>query len=451
MKKVTLIISLFWLLSCFLSAAVAKDTDPATSLSELLEKVRQIGTEESKQNKERETEFLRQKIRQRDLLRQAKSELGTEEHYGNSIKKQFDLNQKKLADQQELLNKRMGNLGELIGVVRQVAGDTAGIFENSLVSAQFKHRSEFVKALSKQTNLPSIKQLQQLWFALQQEMTESAQVVKFPGQIIRADGGEKDVSIVRVGVFNVISQGKFLRYISETDQLIELPRQPASRFQSMAKDLEKAQDGLIEMAIDPSRGVILSMLVQAPDMFERVRQGKLIGYIIIAIAVIGLIMVFARFYSLTIAESKINAQLASPAPNIDNPLGRVMSVYTNNRDSEIELLERKIDEAILKEVPQLERGLAIIKILAVISPLLGLLGTVTGMIETFQSITLFGTGDPKLMAGGISQALVTTMLGLIAATPLILLHSIVSGKSKRCVNILEEQSAGMIAAHSEMA
>ena len=451
MKKFTLIISLFWLLSGFLSAAVAKDTDPATSLNELLEKVRQIGTEESKQNKERETEFLRQKIRQRDLLRQAKSELGTEEQYGNSLKKQFNLNQKKLADQQDLLNKRMGNLGELIGVVRQVAGDTAGIFENSLVSAQFKHRSEFVKALSKQTDLPSIKQLQQLWFALQQEMTESGQVVRFPGQIISADGGEKDTSIVRVGVFNVISQGKFLRYISETDQLIELPRQPASRFQSMAKDLEEAQDGLIEMAIDPSRGVILSMLVQAPDLFERVRQGKLIGYIIIAIAVIGLIMIFARFYSLTIAESKINAQLASSAPNIDNPLGRVMSVYTNNRDSEIELLERKIDEAILKEVPQLERGLAIIKILAVISPLLGLLGTVTGMIETFQSITLFGTGDPKLMAGGISQALVTTMLGLIAAIPLILLHSIVSGKSKRCVNILEEQSAGMIAAHSEMA
>jgi len=93
--------------------------------------------------------------------------------------------------------------------------------------------------------------------------------------------------------------------------------------------------------------------------------------------------------------------------------------------------------------------LMFLKIIAVVAPLLGLLGTVTGMIITFQAITLFGTGDPKLMAGGISTALVTTVQGLCVAIPTVLLHTLVASRARRLNQILEEQAAGMVAVQSE--
>ncbi|MEC8351463.1 MAG: MotA/TolQ/ExbB proton channel family protein, partial [Pseudomonadota bacterium] len=102
-----------------------------------------------------------------------------------------------------------------------------------------------------------------------------------------------------------------------------------------------------------------------------------------------------------------------------------------------------------REMPKITRNLTLIKIISVVAPLLGLLGTVTGMINTFQAITLFGTGDPKLMAGGISQALVTTVLGLVVAIPTVFLYTLLNTRSKNMLLILQEQSAGIIAERSE--
>jgi biopolymer transport protein ExbB len=420
-----------------------------TTLDGLLEAVRQESAAGRTLNKNREALFLEAKTRQQQLLKEAKAALEKEKQRSDSLTSQFDDNEKQLSEQEELLHQRTGSLGELFGVVRQVAGDTVGTLEHSLVSAQISGRADNIRTLSKSKALPSIEELESLWFSLQQEMTESGKIVRFPGMIVSAEGKDRQAMITRVGVFNAVSDGRFLRYLPETGQLVELPRQPAARYQAMASELEGAQSGLTAMAIDPSRGAILALFVQMPDIVERITQGKLVGYIIIAIATIGLVMVAFRGLRLTAVERKIKQQLNSDSPDEGNPLGRIMSVYFNNQSIDTETLERKIDEAILKEAPSLERGLATIKILAVIAPLLGLLGTVTGMIETFQSITLFGTGDPKLMAGGISQALITTVLGLMTAIPLILLHSITVSKSRRCINILEEQSAGIIALHAE--
>ena len=118
-------------------------------------------------------------------------------------------------------------------------------------------------------------------------------------------------------------------------------------------------------------------------------------------------------------------------------------------DADTETLELKLSESILREVPKLQSRLTIIKIISVVAPLIGLLGTVTGMINTFQAITLFGTGDPKLMAGGISQALVTTVLGLVVAIPMVFISTLLKTRSKGIINILQQQSAGIIANRSE--
>ena len=167
------------------------------------------------------------------------------------------------------------------------------------------------------------------------------------------------------------------------------------------------------------------------------------------VGAIGLLLALERLVSLTIIKAKVDKQLKSDKFSDNNPLGRIMRVKDTYPDTDTESLELHLTEAILGEVPKLGRNLTIIKIISVVAPLMGLLGTVTGMINTFQAITLFGTGDPKLMAGGISTALVTTVLGLVVAIPMTLLYAMLNTRSKNIVFVLQEQAAGVIAERSE--
>jgi len=284
---------------------------------------------------------------------------------------------------------------------------------------------------------------------LLREMSQSGQVQRFQKQVVLPGGSIVDAEIVRVGVFNAITENFFLQFVPDTQSLQVLARQPARRYQSMAEDLFALDAGYTTMAVDPSRGQILSLLIQAPGLGERINQGGLVGYFIIFIGLIGLLMSLWRLFILRQDGQAINEQLTTETISRDNALGRILSVHSKHDAMETEVLELKIDEAILKEVPRLEKYHSIIKVFAAVAPLLGLLGTVVGMIVTFQALTLFGTGDPKLMAGGISQALVTTMLGLIVAIPLVFLHSVLTSWSGTLIEVLEEQSAGLIARHAE--
>ena len=190
-------------------------------------------------------------------------------------------------------------------------------------------------------------------------------------------------------------------------------------------------------------------MVARPNLIERIQQGGIVGYLVIALGLFGVGLAIERLIKLVNADRKVTAQLESDVISDDNPLGRVLSVYEDNKTVDTETLELKMAEAVFKETPELNKGLLLIKVISVVAPLMGLLGTVVGMINTFQAITLYGTGDPKLMAGGISQALVTTVLGLTVAIPTTLLHTIVSGRSRKVTQIIQEQGAGIIAEHSE--
>jgi biopolymer transport protein ExbB len=301
------------------------------------------------------------------------------------------------------------------------------------------------------SELASIEEIERLWFELQREATELGKVKRINNYtVINKDGQEESATIVRVGSFNVVADGRYLSYSPETNSVSELQRQPEQgRYINSTSDLVDATDGRVGFGLDPTRGQILATLVDQPNLTERVQQGGLVGYVIIALGLLGLLIALERLVTLGVAGSKVNAQLKNDTPNKNNALGRVLLAYHNNKSVDTETLELKLGEAILKETPALQRSLLFLKIISVVAPLMGLLGTVTGMIKTFQAITLFGTGDPKLMAGGISQALVTTVLGLTVAIPTVLLHTLVSGRSKRIVQILQEQSAGIVAEHSE--
>jgi len=432
-------------------------TDPVISEKlkniETLEQLLEI-TENDRQasgviNDQREQTFLATRDRQKFLLEQAVARLDQEEKRSVRLQKQFEENEKTLEDIQETLRIRIGNFGELFGVVRQVAGETIAIVKNSIVSLQFPNREKNLTGLAEARGIPSIEQMHDLRVELLREMSQSGQVQRFQKQVVLPGGSIVDAEIVRVGVFNAITENFFLQFVPDTQSLQVLARQPARRYQSMAEDLFALDTGYTTMAVDPSRGQILSLLIQAPGLAERINQGGLVGYFIIFIGLLGLALSLWRLLVLRQDGQAINQQLTTDIASQDNALGRILSVHNEHDAMDTESLELKIDEAILKEVPKLEKYHSIIKVFAAVAPLLGLLGTVVGMIVTFQALTLFGTGDPKLMAGGISQALVTTMLGLIVAIPLVFLHSVLTSWSGTLIEVLEEQSAGLIARHAE--
>lgn len=433
-----------------LAVSSANAQQPAQSLDELLENVRRGTVIETEEHRQREAQFIAAKNRQAQLLRQGKQEQARQEKRSDDLETRFERNEIKLAELEALLANRLGTLGELFGVVRQVAGDTRGVAEASIVSVQYPERIEFLSKLAQKRELPEIEELEGLWYELMREMTETGKVVRFPATVITLDGKQVSQEVVRIGVFNAVSEGKYLQYLPESGKLAELGRQPQSRFLNWAVDLAEARSGVVAFGLDPSRGTILSLLIEKPDLIERIQQGGTVGYIIIGLGIVGVLLIIWRMFALFTVGGKVTNQMRDlGSPGQDNPLGRILAVHQENKGVDVETLELKLDEAILKEIPNLERGLATVKVISVVAPLLGLLGTVTGMIATFQAITLFGTGDPKIMAGGISQALVTTVLGLTVAIPTVLLHSLVSGRSKGIIHILEEQSAGLIAMHAE--
>jgi biopolymer transport protein ExbB len=436
------------------AAPAAPEEPQAKSLDELLELVREEWRDERKENKEREARFRAAKDQQAKLLADAKALQERLEARSEYLESVFEEGERTLAELEETLAERMGTLGELFGVVRQIAGDTRGNVESSLVSAQIGGRTEFLEELGKSKSLPAIADLERLWYELQREMTEQGKVVRFTAPVLNLDGDAEEREVIRAGVFSAVSGGRYVLWeidAAGVGKLRDLNKQPPARYLNTVAGFESTDDGMGRLAVDPSRGSLLSLLIETPSSIERIQQGKAVGYVIIVLGIIAGVLGVIRWVMMTIVARKVAAQRKTSTPNKSNPLGRVLSVYTENRDADAETLELRLDEAVMRETARLERFLWLVKVVSVVAPLLGLLGTVTGMIQTFQAITLFGAGDPKMMAGGISQALVTTMLGLTVAIPLVLLHALVANSTKHIVDVLDEQSAGLIATQAEKA
>ncbi len=425
----------------------------AVSLDALLQQVKQGRVKDAAENKARIEEFQRNRSQQQTAINNAKAEQAREEQRSQTLETRFEANDVEIIELERALQDRLGDLKELFGVLQQGAGDARGNFDNSLTQIQFPERSEWLTAFAQKmgstTRMPTMQEIERLWFELQREMTESGKVVTINTTVINTNGEEEQRDITRVGLFNIVSDGKYLEYVPETGRVVELQRQPQSRYTSRAKELEEADSGLHAFAVDPTRGQLLGLLVQTPSLTERIAQGQIVGYTIIALGIIGLLLAIWRLLVLTSTGAQVRSQAKNLNKVGNNPLGRVIKVAHDHPTVDVEGLELKLGEAIMKETPKLNAMLPFLKIIAVVAPLLGLLGTVTGMIITFQAITLYGAGDPKLMAGGISTALVTTVLGLCVAIPMVFLHTLVATRARRLTQILQEEAIGMLSERAE--
>jgi biopolymer transport protein ExbB len=413
-------------------------------VDQLVEAVRQEALLEAAHDEKRIERFLQERTDQAGLLNEARAQLAAANARADKLRAEYEANEQTLTQYEADLRDRAGDLNDLFAIVRQTALSAESVLQVSLVSAELQDRAAFLQELGKGQTPPSIEDIRQLWTTVLSEISESGKVVQFGATVIKPQGDEIEQPVTRAGVFTAVSEGNYLRYLPDSGKLVELSRQPPARFQRMAQALEEAESGMSAMALDPSKGAILSLMVQSPDLVERLQQGGGIGYLILVLGAVGVLIVIRRAIGLLLARRAIDKQIAASEASDRNPLGR-LQIIAREASGSIDTIGLRLDEQLAEEGSMLNRGLPTLAVLAAVSPLLGLLGTVTGMIETFQSITLFGTGDPKLMSGGISQALVTTQLGLAVAIPLVLMHSLLTGRVNRLIERLGKQSSDLLA------
>lgn len=445
------------LLSVFasgLSVAEVKSegAEPVQNLQQLLHVIKQERIIEREKHKQREERFLQERNQQQKRLQQLKLQKQKVEGQAAPLLAATKANQSKIEDLKQELSKQTQDLGDIQSAFAQFSGDVSANLNQSLISSAFPDRHLELERLAAIKTLPTIQDLESLWLLMQEEMTAASIAQQYSAEVVTAEGEISLQEVVRIAGFTAVTQDAFLRYVPETRELLLLARQPPKRLINVANEYMQSQQKTAAMIIDPTKGSLLSMMSYAPNLRERVEQGGTIGLIIISLGIIGLLITLWRSLYLTWVAVRVKAQLRNPElPSDNNPLGRILK-RAQNVDVEVEEnIQFKLDELVLSELPRLERGQGFIKLLAAVAPLLGLLGTVTGMILTFQSISLFGNGDPKLMAGGISQALMTTVLGLVAAIPLLFGHNLVASLSRNLVQKLDEQSAGILARAMEKA
>tara|TARA_B100000686_G_scaffold340724_1_gene416856 strand:+ start:416 stop:1804 length:1389 start_codon:yes stop_codon:yes gene_type:complete len=455
MKKFVNILSLP--LAIFFALGASQSAGQATSLANLLELVQNDRVAESEDYQARLQEFEQNAARQQQILDTTNQRITSEEQTQVELSDQFEANEIIIADKREILRDRRGDLNELFGTLQGVAGDFLSNFQNSMISAQHTGRSEQLEEIIERAGSTieqlNVDEMERFWFFMHQELTESGRVVSFNADVTLPNGDTANRSVVRIGAFNSVSDGEYLSYSGDIGHLQVLPRQPDAAIMGTAETLQEASSGFTKVGIDPTGGVggqVMANLVNFPTVEEQVRNNSgVIGFIIIGVGIVGILIAFFRLLMLSLTSIKVRGQLKRDNPTKNNPLGRVLLVAEANPDADTETLELKLGEAILQETPALESMLTLIKMIATIAPLGGLLGTVTGMIQVFQQITVYGAGDPTIMAGGISQALMTTVLGIVVAIPTIFMHTVVKSRSDNIIHILEEQATGMIAQKAE--
>jgi biopolymer transport protein ExbB len=436
-------------------------------LGALRQAVQRLRDQERQVAQEREQRFRAALQQAERAAQEATQRRNAAEARSNALDRAWNENEQRIAETQTLLTERQGNLGELFGVTRQVAGDAATVLSQSLLTAQYgvpaegEERAAFLRRLAGATALPSINELERLWYEILREMTDSAKVVKFRTAVAQSDDeATPDVDesqtteereVVRVGPFTASSNGQYLGFQPSRRALFELRGDLSEEFQDLARDLQSAPaDAAYQRAVvDPASGGLLSRYVERPNWVRRIEEGEVVGYVIIFVGALGALLALVQGVYLVMTRLAVNAQLRNlDDPKPGNPLGRVLLAYRGDGSKRIEsaeLAELRISEAVLREVPRLERFQSFLRLAVAAGPLLGLIGTVIGMIITFRAIVASGTSDPRLMAQGIGQAMIATVLGLGIAIPLLFINAGLAALSRAVTHILDEQSQALLA------
>ncbi|MGR5391402.1 MotA/TolQ/ExbB proton channel family protein [Vibrio crassostreae] len=418
------------------------------STAQLVNKAKSENRTQASHNVVREADFKKTEQELKAIKAQLEAKRTSIQGATDVLTQTFSDNENKLARLEEKLRLETGSLGELFGVVRQNAKELGAELSSTVNSVDRAEHTATVDQIIDAKSLPSMPQLSGLWMSMVEQIQASSELSKSQIAFINGEGNTQTVDAYRLGSIGLVTDQGYVSWNTQREDAIAYLKQP-SNGPTLASLSTLANGDVSNVVVDPSRGFMLEQLALTPSLTDRLQAGGVVGKVILGLLAIGLIIALVRGISLAIAHQKIRAQLKNPEQAGDNPLGRVLAVYNKEQNQTVEALELRLLEAVVDEQTHLEKGLSMLKLLAALAPMLGLLGTVNGMIETFQVITQFGNGDPKVMAGGISMALVTTVLGLVAAMPLLLAHNILSTQAENIRNILEKQGIGLVAEQAE--
>ncbi len=411
--------------------------------------------EESRERIEKDRESLKRDITEMEqTTKQMALQLET-------MKKEISELSKQEAELTKTLANENMDLRALAGSVAIAAGELESIFRQSHFTAEQRERMDRIGLIRKEGRFPGIDDMQLISDSMLREIDLSGEVSLKKGSYISQSGSEEKGTILTVGKFTAAWKNGghtgLLKYSESGKQFFALPPPPGD----IVKTLKKYMEGKSEdVAIDLSGGAALRQITGKPAIIERIREGGPLVWPILAIGMAAVMIILERVIFLSLVHknstSMIN-RLSTLAMDKKwneceklltdkkgRPLFNVLLSGIKARNEDKETIESILQEGILKELPGLERFIPTLNILGAIAPLMGLLGTVTGMIGTFRAITLYGTGDPRLMAGGISEALMTTMLGLSVAIPIMLMHSFLSGRVDSIADDLEEKSVALV-------
>jgi biopolymer transport protein ExbB len=371
-----------------------------------------------------------------------------------------------LKEQEDDLSGRLaetdGMMRELVGVIRVNAKDIGALVEQNLQGALEEDVSVFLKAIAGQSQFPGMDDVQQMVELLRQQIRSAGDVRVTRGPIIDRSGNTVQADLLLLGNFTAAyrtgDETGFLNYSAAGRKLFALSRLPSRHLQKQIKRYMAGKQDTVP--VDVTRGGALSQLTHALSLWRQIPKGGPIVWPILAILVVGIAIVVERIVFLRqrnldadgftrdienlVAENSWDECRTSCRNHADKPVARVVAAGLACWHMQREAMENALQEAILREVPPMERFLSTLGMLAAIAPLLGLLGTVTGMIDTFHVITQHGTGDPRMMSGGISEALVTTMLGLTVAIPIMLAHTLINRAVDTRIGQMEEKAVALV-------
>jgi len=347
------------------------------------------------------------------------------------------------------------------GTVRTSAKQMRKRALNSPVTAERPARLQELEALLDTNRFPgleSIQALTEMWFL---ELAASGEVRSNLNVCIAPDGSEKQGTVTRLGTLGA--------FFSNNDGNTSFLRPSVSgKLEMVAGDFNDAVAGAKDFAMgqrvdapmDFSGGEVFKRFGDESGFLSSIQNGGLLVWPILLVGFLGFVLAGERLFSLSRIRTCPDCQMGKAmewavkgdlkrcasclGTKGNTPTCRVLKHVVLHSGGTLVSMEKGLQESILQELPRLERFLPTINILAAVAPLLGLLGTVTGMIGTFQVITIFGTGDARMMSGGISEALITTQLGLAVAVPLTLMHHFLERKVDRMVADMEEKGTTLV-------
>jgi len=445
-------------LSLALFASFGAAAQTTGSQADLLRQVEQRSAEDNRVFEQRVGEFNAANPQQQaSLMSELEARIKTLRGTEQSLAARFSENELRISTTNKELRDKATSLGltEVFGLARQVATDIATTLQQSLITTQFKPaageppRDEFLRAFAASRATPTVNDLERVWLEIQREMVASGQVVRYQANVIQPDGAPVTTEVVRIGPFTAMANNQFLQYAPALRELQVLPRQLPGEFMSVAQSFAAQTSGYHEAVVDSNRGVLLNLYVERPTLMERIETGEAIGYVILFVGLAGTLAFLYQLVVLVLIRTGVNRQMKNlDRPTSDNPLGRVLLAFKSDpKDIEesTDIAELRVTEAVMREVPNLNRFQPFLKLVVAAGPLLGLIGTVVGMIITFQAITESGSSDPRLMADGIGQAMIATVLGLGIAIPMLFAGALLNSLSRGIVQTLDEQSTGMLA------